>query len=209
MELILDDVTLDARRAPRARRGVGARLRRAASPRSSAPTARARPRWCAPPRGWSRRRRARSGSTSSDVAAIDPRRARARDRLSAAGSATVHWNMIARDVVALGPPAAPSPSPADDDAAIARALAATDTAALRRPPRRRTVGRRARARAARARAGGRAAMAARRRAARQPRPGAPARPARPAARRRAGRGGGGRSCSTTSRRRRVSPTMLS
>ena len=66
------------------------------------------------------------------VGALDPR-ARARAIGYLPQDATVGWNMLARDVVMLGrlphrsPYAAPSPA---DEAAVARALAATDAVAL-------------------------------------------------------------------------------
>jgi iron complex transport system ATP-binding protein len=67
-----------------------------------------------------------------DVASLT-QRARARMIGYLPQDATVHWNIVARDVVALGRlphrnPAA-APSPADRDA-IARAMAATDTTPL-------------------------------------------------------------------------------
>jgi iron complex transport system ATP-binding protein len=64
----------------------------------------------------------------SDVAAIDPR-ARARAIGYLPQEAVVHWNILAREVVALGRMPHVSTA-AEDDAAIERALAETDTAHL-------------------------------------------------------------------------------
>ncbi|HEX8383755.1 MAG TPA: ABC transporter ATP-binding protein [Sphingomonas sp.] len=90
------------------------------------------------------------------IPALDPRkRAQLIGYLPQDGP--VHWNMVARDLVALGrlshrsPFAAPSP---EDEAAVARALAATDTAAFAdRPVGALSGGERARVLLARALAG--------------------------------------------------------
>ena len=101
---------------------------------------------------------ATGGITLGDMAVrdLDPRaRARLIGYLPQDGA--VHWNLLARDLVALGrlphrsPFAAPSP---DDEAAVARALAATNTTAFAdRPVAELSGGERARVLLARALAG--------------------------------------------------------